>query len=110
MWRISSILIPVFFFFMFGFGMTVSASEESNSLISEVEQFQNEVQSRLEEMEPILIPSSSPEATPAPEDLTEEYKEYMHDSRQLLQYILLFLCVCCGICLCCCVARFINHV
>lgn len=84
------------------------SSQTTEELINEVSQFDSEVSSKLE-AEPTASPV--PTSTPTPdEELLKEFKEYRHDSTQLLQYILLFLCICCGIVLCCCAVRFMTYI
>lgn len=102
----SRLVLPLLVMLLLPFEPVAKAAE-MDSLISEVEQFDEGVQSKLEEME--LTPSPSPSAAPE-EELLKEFKEYRHDTTQLLQYILLFVCIGCGICLCCCVVRFIHYV
>lgn len=113
------VLLPVIFILclLVSFAFPASAdtvgnesSQTTEELINEVSQFDSEVSSKLE-AEPTASPVPTPSASPSPdEELLKEFKEYRHDSTQLLQYILLFLCICCGIVLCCCAVRFMRHV
>lgn len=111
------VLLPVIFILclLVGFAFPASAdtvgnesSQTTEELINEVSQFNSDVSSRLE-AEPTILPV--PTSTPSPdEELLKEFKEYRHDSTQLLQYSLLFICVGCGMLLCSCCVRFIGHV